>query len=115
MSEGYNGWNNYETWLVNLWYTNDEYSYSRLQDAQAEAREDFDEAYPDYVPGKADDDQDLTDARESAINELADMLKDMVEADCEETVGCAGFITDLVNAALSEVDWREWAENLLEI
>lgn len=46
----YNGWTNYETWLVNLWMTNDERYYAQLceivasgdcLDDQAEALEDF--------------------------------------------------------------------------
>lgn len=32
MSEttGYNGWSNYETWLVSLWLNNDQASYNAL-------------------------------------------------------------------------------------
>ena len=46
----YNGWTNHETWLVDLWMTNDERYYAQLceivasgdsLDEQAEAPEDF--------------------------------------------------------------------------
>ena len=31
----YNGWSNYETWLANLWLTNDESSYALLREAMS--------------------------------------------------------------------------------
>ena len=33
VATGYKGWNNYETWLANLWHTNDESNYVLLQAA----------------------------------------------------------------------------------
>lgn len=35
MTEEYNGWTNHETWLMNLWLTNDESSYNVLLEALA--------------------------------------------------------------------------------
>lgn len=32
-NEKYNGWSNYETWLVNLWLTNDAGTYALALDA----------------------------------------------------------------------------------
>lgn len=42
MSEGYNGWSNYETWLVNLWYGD---WFSDLTNEGEELNEDRLEAY----------------------------------------------------------------------
>jgi len=41
MSEKYNGWTNYETWLANLWMDNDEGSYNHWQ---SEAQECYDDS-----------------------------------------------------------------------
>lgn len=35
-STGYNGWNNYETWLVSLWLNNDQVSYGLLLEAKSQ-------------------------------------------------------------------------------
>ena len=53
----YNGWTNYETWLVNLWMSNDEGSYNYWNERAAE-----------IIKG-ADD-------RDEASGFLADAIKD---------------------------------------
>lgn len=93
----YNGWTNYETWLVNLWLDNVEGSYRYWTQAARDAVHDCD------------------GHREKAINTLADMLKE------EHEEGAAAVIdrsrlnslvwADLLNSALSEVDWHDIAEH----
>ena len=80
MSEmtGYNGWSNYETWLVALWLNNDEASYNALEALRAEAESDY-----------------------SKAEQLEELTRELYEY--EPT----GLVADLVNAALAEVDWVE--------
>jgi len=90
----YNGWTNYETWNVALWIDNDQGSYSlRCEWAQ--------EAY--------DDNKDDLDA---AKRQLADTIKDFVEEN--NPVTDASMYSDLLSAAISEVNWYEIAENWLD-
>lgn len=101
--QGYNGWKNYETWAVALWIDNDEAMYYTARDMAAGMGERM-----------SDDDLSKDDAR----YELADQLKDWIDEVAEMTCpGCregASFVSDLLGAALSEVDWYEIAENKLD-
>ena len=76
----YNGWTNYETWCVNLWFENDEGLYRDLL----------------YLAQEADN-----------VYDLSQDIKAMVE---EWTPEVTGLFADLINAALSEVDWQEIAQ-----
>jgi len=89
----YNGWYNYETWVVNLWMDNDEGSYTYWRETAIHALED------------ADNDKD------DATSALAQML----ESEHEEALPeLQGFAADLLSAAMSEVNWYEIAEHLVE-
>ena len=87
MSE-YNGWKNYETWLVGLWF-NDSYNEYFLEQFR-----DGDLTQP--VTG-----YDVREYVESWVDE---------EVNAE-----SGFVTDLVNGAMREVDWRELANHVEEL
>jgi hypothetical protein len=87
----YNGWTNYETWAVKLWMDNEEGSYNYW----------LDEAKQAIRHGKDKDD---------AIYNLSQTLKECHEEALPEL---KGFASDLLNAAMSEVDWREIAESLV--
>jgi len=80
----YNGWSNYETWLVKLWMDTEEGSYRYWTDT----------------------------AEGLAKHELAELLKEYHE-EYRPDLG-ASVWADMLNAAFSEVDWGEIADNLLE-
>lgn len=77
-STGYNGWSNYETWLVALWLNNDQASYNYLAALKAE---------PGSVHRKAE--------------RLEELTKELYEF--EPT----GLVADFVNAAFGRVNWME--------
>jgi hypothetical protein len=75
--QGYNGWTNYETWCVNLWLTNERSSYDMLN-----------EIVNGFNPYDA-----------------ATALKSWIE-DENPLADDANMFSDLINAALREVDWH---------
>ena len=78
--EKYNGWTNYETWCVNLWLNNDEGSYEHLRDlAQNDQADPYDKG--------------------NMLKNFIDELNPLAEE--------ASMFTDLLNGALSEVNWVE--------
>lgn len=100
-SEGYNGWKNYETWNVALWLDNDEGSYNEVRRLARGVAFDHE-----------DDDEDDVMQRQ-ARGDLADILKDYVTENHVPELP-ASMASDLLNAALSEVDWYEMAEHYLD-
>ncbi len=97
----YNGWKNYETWNVKLWIDNEQGSSEYWAEQASEAWEtgEYKRAYSSQT------------RKESASCILADRLKDEFE---EAQPEVTGMWADLLNAAMSEVDWYEIAENMLE-
>lgn len=82
----YNGWTNYETWLVNLWIQNDQALHAALHDEVTSA-------------------ENLYDAKEA----LQAWLDNEYDLFVEERGH--GLFQDLLNAALSNVDWYDIAKN----
>ena len=105
----YNGWTNYETWCVKLWLDNDEYLCNELQPAMVRR------AWAESKVTPSDLSFGLT--REvNAWRDLADDLKSYCEDPENGLVPDLGasFASDLLNAAMSEIDWRSIAEHLLD-
>ena len=84
----YNGWKNYETWCVALWLDNDPGSHFMAKDIAT------DTSMRDY--DKAKEIMEIVETANPLNNSPATMF------------------TDLLNGALSEVDWREVLEHYQE-
>jgi len=86
----YNGWTNYETWAVKLWLDNEQSSSEFWNER---AKEQFER-----------------DAK-NAKYDLANILKEHHEEALPELTG---FAADLLNAAMSEVNWDEIAGSIID-
>jgi len=102
----YNGWTNYETWAVNLWASND-------QGSDEYYRETAQDAYDNAEEETRADGTVLFTREERATLTLADRLKDEHEERQSELTGVTGVFSDLLSAALSEVNWHEIAEHYI--
>jgi hypothetical protein len=89
--KGYQGWTNYETWVVKLWIDNEENSYNYWQERAKELKEEGGEL---ITLGLADE-----------LKEAFDEGNPLEEA---------GVYTDLLYSALGEVNWYEISESILE-
>jgi phage/plasmid primase-like uncharacterized protein len=99
----YNGWFNYETWVVNLWMDNEKGSYDYWRE---ESKRCFEECARPETRSYSTQTQ-----KEAAACMLADVIKSEHEESMPEV---EGFAADLLNAAMSEVNWYEIAEHLLD-
>lgn len=100
MSE-YNGWKNYETWVVKLWIDNDGYA-GGADTVQEEA---------ERLADKHSDD------RTEAVRQLAKFIEEAIDADIDnsdEKALTTGLWADLLGRSLGMVDWDEIAEAYLE-
>jgi hypothetical protein len=95
----YNGWTNYETWCVALWINNDPY----MQKDWAQRASDLIGDGYDRTHGKDD--------YSNAACELACQLKDDFE---EYASPLEGFWSDWLNSVLSEVEWREISQSIID-
>tara|TARA_R100001244_G_scaffold54060_1_gene46799 strand:- start:41 stop:358 length:318 start_codon:yes stop_codon:yes gene_type:complete len=97
-SKTYNGWSNYETWNVKLWIDNEEGTQRHFQERAETLRESVSTFQ-------------YWSQEESAKFNLAEEIKDFVNE--HKPVEDASMYTDLLNAAISEVDFDEIAESIL--
>jgi hypothetical protein len=95
----YNGWTNYETWNVALWIGNEQHSEETTRGMAKDA----------YTKAVADSYQSR---EERAVGILAVGIKEAVEVNMPD-MGASMF-TDLLNAALSEVNWHEIAQHYID-
>lgn len=105
-SKTYNGWTNYETWVVNLWLDNEPGTH------------DYWLRVASYIYRHEAKEQNHFSKMEDAVSILADKLKNDHEEAKDEILSSANLSAslwaDLLGAALSEPNWHEIAESLLE-
>ena len=89
----YNGWNNYETWLCNMWFDS---SFDFTDDLEmferCESNDDVLDIIENYI--------------QSTIEEFAESSFSPGDAH--------GFINDMLNSAMSEIDYREIGEHYVQ-
>ena len=78
---GYNGWANYETWLVNVWEFTNYFLETALDQEMSEVSAEW----------------------------CQDLFDEMVDSDMPSR---NGIISDMVNASISEIDWRDIADHV---
>lgn len=94
----YNGWANYETWLVNLWMDNEQGSQEFFRE---EAKEIYDKETASEFFTRA----------ECAATRFGDWLMEHHEDNRPEMPGVYG---DLLGGALSAVNWEEIARHHID-
>ena len=94
----YNGWTNYETWVVNLWIDNEQGSQDFIRETAKEI----------YAEAKATDSW----TREESVRFcLSDWLRDWYDENLPEMPGVYG---DLLGGALGAVNWDEIARHHID-
>lgn len=98
----YQGWANWETWVINLWLSNDKDTYDHWTACASEAWD-----------GAVVEDPKIRNRSQSARYDMAAMLKDAVE-DNNPLAEDADMWSDLLTGCLTEVDWDEIADSWLQ-
>jgi hypothetical protein len=96
----YNGYTNYETWCCALWLDNDQGTYEYWKEQAAEIAESAEDNKPEHLT-----------AKEFVARELAERIKSEFE---ESMPKVEGFWADMLNSAMSEINWDEVAETRIE-
>ena len=96
----YNGWHNYETWLVNLWMDNEQGSQEYFREQAREIHAETDAYNTGFT------------VAEYARFRFADWLKHYYSE--ENRPELSGVYGDLLGAALSSVNWDEIARHYIE-
>ncbi len=102
MSEKYNGWTNYETWLVNLWLDNGGSGEHWREEAERWLEDNREDKDAETLRAEG-----ATFIAEGIESEHADALAEIIP-------GASGVFQDLLSASLRQVNWREIAEHYVD-
>ena len=100
--ESYNGWTNYETWVIALWLSNERGVYEFWRDA---ARRHWNEARTAKQVVA-----EVWSRNEAAKFNLADQIREDIFNNAPDLIGMYG---ELLHAAFCEVNWTEIADDIL--
>lgn len=102
MSEKYNGWTNYETWLVNLWLDNGGSGEHWREEAER------------YVTDNREG-MEIDDLRSDAETHIAEGIEaEHDDALAEIIPSASGVFQDLLSASLRNVNWLEIATHYVD-
>lgn len=90
----YNGWTNYESWLVALWLGNEPWSYNGILELTENIQRENEES--DWIGG------------------LAAAIEEFCEQNYFYHIDNSGLASDLLRSALSEVNFEEIAKHYLD-
>jgi hypothetical protein len=82
-----NGWSNQETWIANLWLSNDQGLYELLREAHKQLSDSY---------------------------EVAEFISERLREQLFDEIGVACIWQDLLNSAFNRIDWIEVIENNLD-
>lgn len=99
----YEGWSNYETWAVSLWLDNDEPSYRYWREQVEQHRREAGDSSRVQ--------EGIWTPSEALRFNLADQIKEVVNDG--SPLNEASLYSDLLSAAISEVNWTEIADHWL--
>jgi len=93
----YNGWPNYETWLVNLWLTNDAENYAAVQQI----------VFDIMASGSDNPETDVAETIREEVHVQWDTIANSVNP---PDATWLGFFHDMVTASMADVDWQHLAD-----
>lgn len=100
----YNGWYNYETWCVNLWMDNEQGEQERWRLLAVECWEN----------ARSNEMQSRSQRARYAFADLLQSSQEEAQEEFSDRAGGSCMFTDLLSAAMSEVNWNEIADAWLE-